>query len=160
MKCAQQVVGYGLMSDLVIRSINAGDRAAWEPLWAAYLSFYERVLPREITELTWRRLTTNDGVFGFLAVQGDTEAVGLVHFVYHPTTWSAGGNCYLEDLFVVPAARGQRVGRRLIAAVADAAKARGASVLYWQTEEFNGTARRLYERVAKRSPFIRYQIEL
>ena len=149
-----------VVSDLVIRSINAGDRAAWDPLWAGYLSFYERVIPREITELTWRRLTTNDGVFGFLAVQGDGEAVGLAHFVYHPTTWSAGGNCYLEDLFVVPAARGQRVGRRLIAAVADASKARGVSVLYWQTEEFNGTARRLYERVAKRSPFIRYQIEL
>jgi GNAT superfamily N-acetyltransferase len=83
-----------------------------------------------------------------------------VHFVYHPTTWSIGGTCYLEDLFVAPAARGQRIGRRLIAAAADAAKANGATTLYWQTEEFNATARRLYERVAKRSPFIRYQIEL
>ena len=29
-----------------------------------------------------------------------------------------------------------------------------AEILYWQTEEFNGTARRLYERVARRSPFV------
>jgi GNAT superfamily N-acetyltransferase len=148
------------MSDLVIRSINSGDRAAWDALWAGYLAFYERVVSSEVTELTWRRLTAGDGVFGFLAIDGAGDAVGLVHFVFHPTTWSSGGNCYLEDLFVVPSARGQRVGRRLIAAVAAAAKAQGAAVLYWQTEEFNGTARRLYERVAKRSPFIRYQIEL
>lgn len=148
------------MSDSVIRTINPADRAAWEPLWAGYLAFYERTLPRDITELTWKRLTSGDGIYGFLALDGSGAALGLVHFVFHPTTWSVGGNCYLEDLFVAPAARGQRIGRRLIAAVADAAKARGATTLYWQTEEFNGAARRLYERVAKRSPFIRYQIEL
>ena len=148
------------MSDSVIRTIKASDRAAWERLWAGYLAFYERTIPREITELTWKRLTSGDGINGFLALDDSGDAVGMVHFVFHPTTWSAGGNCYLEDLFVAPAARGQHVGRQLIAAVADAAQARGATTLYWQTEEFNGTARRLYERVAKRAPFIRYQIEL
>jgi|SRR5215217_6630503 len=148
------------MSESIIRPIAAADRSTWEPLWAGYLSFYERTIPQEITDLTWQRLITGDGVFGLLAFGEDSNAVGLVHFVYHPTTWNSGGNCYLEDLFVARAARGQRVGRRLIEAVAEAAKARGASVLYWQTEEFNGPARRLYERVAKRSPFIRYQITL
>ncbi len=147
-------------SDLVIRPIDATDRAAWEPLWAGYLAFYERTLPREVTDFTWRRLTTGDGVFGLLAIDQTGDAVGMVHFVFHPTTWSIGGSCYLEDLFVSPTARGRRVGRRLIAAVGEAAKARGATTLYWQTEEFNGTARRLYERVAKRSPFVRYQVEL
>jgi len=42
----------------------------------------------------------------------------------------------------------------------EAARKRGAVVVYWQTEEFNASARRLYERIAKRSPFIRYNIEL
>jgi GNAT superfamily N-acetyltransferase len=148
------------MSDLTIRPIDASDRAAWEPLWAGYLAFYETTVSNDVTEFTWKRLTGAGGVFGFLAIGGGGDAVGLVHFVFHPTTWSVGGSCYLEDLFVAPAARGHRVGRRLFAAVADAAKAKGATTLYWQTEEFNGTARRLYERVAKRSPFIRYQIEL
>jgi GNAT superfamily N-acetyltransferase len=148
------------MPDLVIRAINAADRAAWEPLWAGYLAFYERAIGRNVTDFTWSRLTNDGGVFGLLAIAPDREAVGLVHFVFHPTTWSMGDSCYLEDLFVAPNARGQRIGRRLIAAVADAAKVKGANTVYWQTEEFNGAARRLYERVAKRSPFIRYQIEL
>ena len=88
------------------------------------------------------------------------RSLGLVHFLYHASTVSIGGNCYLQDLFVSPVARNQSIGRRLILAVADAARARQAALVYWQTEEFNGTARRVYERVAKRAPFIRYNLEL
>jgi len=148
------------ISELVIRPISTGDRERWEPLWNGYLDFYEKTIPQEATKLTWQRLTTNGEIEGLLAVDEHGEALGLVHFLYHPSTSSVGGNCYLQDLFVIPSARGRRVGRRLIEAVRLMAKKKGAAVLYWQTEEFNGTARRLYERVAKRSPFIRYQIEL
>ena len=147
------------MSDVVIRSIALGDRAAWEPLWIGYTTFYEKAVPPEVTDFTWDRLSRGVELFGFLAV-GSSGAIGLVQYLFHPSSWNRGGNCYLQDLFVVPSARGQHVGRRLIESVAGAAKAKGASVLYWQTEEFNGTARRLYERVAKRSPFVRYDFDL
>lgn len=146
-------------SDLIIRDIAETDRGLWDPLWKGYLDFYEKSVPDEATEFTWKRLTRTHEVEGFLALNDD-EALGLVHFLFHPNTFRVGGNCYLEDLYVIPSARGQRVGRRLIAAVVQAAKSKGAAVVYWQTEEFNGRARRLYERVAKRSPFIRYQIDL
>jgi GNAT superfamily N-acetyltransferase len=148
------------VAELVIRTIADGDRELWEPLWRDYLDFYETTVPQEATELTWTRLTTTREVEGFLACGKDGEALGLVHFFCHPSTFNIGSSCYLEDLYVIPAARGKRVGRRLIAAVVEAAKAKGAEVVYWQTEEFNGTARRLYERVAKRAPLVRYQIEI
>jgi len=155
MKTAQVAV-----SELIIRPIGINDREAWEQLWKGYLDFYERTIPTEITEFTWNRLTITHEVDGLLAVDESGETLGLVQFLYHPSTNSIGGNCYLQDLFVTPSARGRSVGRRLIDAVVLAAKARHVAVVYWQTEEFNGTARRLYERVAKRSPFIRYQIDL
>jgi GNAT superfamily N-acetyltransferase len=147
------------MHDLVIRSIDAKDRGAWEPLWNGYLSFYQRTVTPDITDFTWQRLASEHDLFGMIVISGE-EALGLVHFLYHASTWNRGGNCYLEDLFIVPAARGRRIGRRLIAAVADHARARAAALLYWHTEEFNGTARRLYERVAKRTPSLRYNVEL
>ena len=148
------------MPELDIRAISSADRQLWEPLWFGYLDFYEKTLAQEVTEFTWKRLATSDDIQGPLALSSAGEALGLVHFLIHPSTSNIGGNCYLQDLFVVPVARGSRVGRMLIAAVEQAAKEMRAALVYWQTEEFNGTARRLYERVAKRSPFIRYQIEL
>lgn len=149
------------MSDIVIRPVAAGDRAAWEKLWHGYLAFYEKTIPQAATDHTWQRLLDPAGaVEGLLAVDADGTALGLVQYLHHASTWSVGGNVYLQDLFVVPEARGRRIGRRLIAAVTDISKQKGAAVLYWQTEEFNGPARRLYERVAKRAPFVRYNIEL
>ncbi len=148
------------MSDVVIRPVVAADRAQWETLWRGYLAFYEKTVPDAVTERTFAQVIGGGEVGGFMALDARGATLGLVQFIFHKSTWSLGGNCYLGDLFVSPAARGKRIGRRLIAAVEAAARARGCAVLYWQTEEFNGTARRLYERVAKRSPFIRYQIDL
>ncbi|HEX6959106.1 MAG TPA: GNAT family N-acetyltransferase [Ferrovibrio sp.] len=149
------------MSDIVIRPVAASDRASWEPLWFGYLAFYEKTVPQEATEFTWKRLLDPaDPIEGLLAIEAGGRALGLVQYLHHASTWNVGGNVYLQDLFVVPEARGKRIGRRLIAAVAEISRAKGAAVLYWQTEEFNGPARRLYERVAKRAPFIRYNIEL
>ncbi len=148
------------MSDIVIRPVASTERKQWEPLWRGYLAFYEKSVPEAVTDFTWTRLIDpRDPIEGLIAWDGG-QALGLVQYFLHPSTWNMGGNVYLQDLFVVPEARGKRIGRRLIAAVTAASKAKGAGVLYWQTEEFNGTARRLYERVAKRAPFVRYNIEL
>ncbi|PJI43577.1 GNAT family N-acetyltransferase [Ferrovibrio sp.] len=147
------------MSDIVIRPVAATERAQWEPLWLGYLAFYEKSVPAVVTDFTWARVVEGREIEALIAWEGQ-RALGLVQYLLHPSTWNMGGNVYLQDLFVVPEARGKRIGRRLIAAVAEASKAKGAGVLYWQTEEFNGTARRLYERVAKRAPFVRYNIEL
>jgi GNAT superfamily N-acetyltransferase len=145
---------------VVIRPVGPRDRAGWESLWRGYQRFYERTLPARVTAQTWARLIRGEHLFGALALGRRGKPVGLVHYLFHPATSTLGQSCYLPDLFVAPAARGQGIGRKLIASVAEAARTRGAAVLYWQTEEFNGPARRLYERVAKRSPFIRYQIDL
>lgn len=147
------------MSDIVIRPVAAGERAQWEPLWLGYLAFYEKSVPAAVTDFTWQRVAEAREIEALIAWEGE-HALGLVQYLLHASTWNMGGNVYLQDLFVVPEARGKRIGRRLIAAVTAASKAKGAGVLYWQTEEFNGTARRLYERVAKRAPFVRYNIEL
>ena len=53
----------------------------------------------------------------------DGRLVGIVHYLFHPVTWSIAPRCYLEDLFVSPDARGSGAGRALIEAVYRAADA-------------------------------------
>jgi GNAT superfamily N-acetyltransferase len=148
------------VQELEIRSIVAADRELWEPLWQGYLDFYNKQIAPELTEFSWRRIIGPGEIEGLLAIGSPGEALGLVHYFFHPSTSTMGGNCYVQDLFVAPTARKRGMGRQLIAAVVAAARERRVALVYWQTEEFNATARRLYERVAKRSPFIRYQIDL
>ncbi len=142
---------------VVIRVLEAADRAAWEVLWAGYLAFYEASVPDEVTEATWRRLMgPAGGIDGLVAVNRDGELVGFVHYLFHPVTWSVTDRCYLEDLYVAEAARGLGAGRRLMETVFDIAGEEGADQTYWWTHDSNETARRLYDRVGAVTPFIKY----
>ncbi|MFT4229535.1 MAG: GNAT family N-acetyltransferase [Microbacterium sp.] len=141
-----------------IHALTAADRGEWLSLWRDYLTFYESELPQLVTDVVFQRLGAGDGVHGALARDDDGCAIGLVHWIYHPATWSIGPYCYLEDLFVVPAARGAGAGRALIAHVRAHAEAAGASKVYWLTEATNSTARALYDRVAAHTGFVQYQI--
>lgn len=141
----------------MIRAIEAGDREAWTPLWAAYLAFYETQLPAAVFDMTWQRLLDpNEPVWGALAI-GEDGPIGLVHFLYHRSAWTIEESCYLQDLFVSPDVRGGGHGKALIDYVAAAAAAKGSTRLYWMTHETNATARRLYDAVAQRSGFIQYR---
>jgi len=75
--------------------------------------------------------------------------------VLRTSAWSADA-CYLQDLFVDEAVRGQGVARALIEQVAQAARERGAPRFYWLTHQNNATARTLYDKVAQYKGFIRY----
>ena len=141
---------------LEIRPLAPADRARWLELWSAYLAFYETDLPDDAKNTAFARLLDPARpVHGLLAVRGG-RAVGLAHYLFHDHLWRPEGICYLQDLYAEPAARGGGVGRALIEAVYDAADAAGVPGVYWLTQEFNATARRLYDRVGTRTPFIRY----
>ncbi len=143
---------------LTIRPMTAGDESDWRRLWTAYLEFYESGVPEEVYRTTFARLLdpAREQQNGLIALK-DGQAAGLVHYIFHPHNWRIEDVCYLQDLYTDPAFRGAGVGRALIEAVYEAADSRGAPSVYWLTQDFNETARALYDRVATLTPFIKYQ---
>ncbi|WP_208971030.1 GNAT family N-acetyltransferase [Kineococcus rubinsiae] len=144
-----------------VRALRAGDRDAWDALWAAYLRFYRHDLDAAVTEATFARLCRGgDDLFGLVAVDAADRPVGFAHVLLHASTWSPTSVCYLEDLFVDPAACGGATGRALIDATLAQARERGATAVYWRTQAFNGRARSLYDQVARLSSDVMYEVEL
>jgi len=139
-----------------IGTLTPQDRPAWEALFRAYNDFYETTLPQDTYDRAWTEFQASERMHALVARVGGRLA-GIVHFLVHPST-TAGDVCYLEDLFTAPDARGQGVGRALISAVADWARARGCTRVYWHTKYDNATARRLYDKVAENEGFIQYVI--
>ena len=145
---------------IAIRPLAVGDEAAWRTLWRGYLDFYETTLPEAVYASSFARLTDPavTDYRGLIALaDGTGEPLGLAHFIFHRHGWQIEDVCYLQDLYVAPQARGLGAGRALIEAVYAAADAAGAPNVYWMTQEFNATARRLYDQVATVTPFIKYR---
>ena len=149
------------MNEVTIRALAEGDFPAWKPLWDSYNAFYDRVgetaLPADVTQMTWSRFFDAGEPMHAIVAERSHTLLGLVHFLFHRSTNQIAPICYLQDLFTVEDARGQGVGRALIAAVYRHAAEVGCPRVYWQTHETNRVARRLYDKVAERSGFIVYR---
>ncbi|OSP55449.1 GNAT family N-acetyltransferase [Pseudoruegeria sp. SK021] len=141
-----------------LRPLTASDKDQWTALWRDYLEFYQATLPDSQFDLQFARLIGDDPRdFNGIVAEIDGQLVGIVHFVFHRHGWHAEDVCYLQDLYVAPVARATGQGRALIEAVYAAADAAGAANVYWLTQSFNTTARQLYDRVGRETPFLKYQ---
>jgi GNAT superfamily N-acetyltransferase len=146
------------MSERVsIRPVGEDERAAWEPLWQGYLTFYKAKLPPENTDVAWKRFHDPDEPMFLLGAYVDGKLTGIVQYLFHRSTWTPGNYCYLQDLFVAESGRGHGVGRALIEAVYDKARQAGASRVHWLTQTTNAQARILYDQVADNSGFMQYR---
>jgi ribosomal protein S18 acetylase RimI-like enzyme len=87
-----------------------------------------------------------------LLAAGDTQILiagegpdGLAVLRFREAIWDAALECYLAELYVVPARRGHGVGRALMEAALDAARAEGATHMDLGTSDDDVAARGLYE---------------
>ena len=147
-------------TSIEIRPLAASDFDAWLILWNDYLTFYETSLPLSTRKNTWHHIGNHDTpIYGFGAWK-DERLVGIVHTVLHPNTWNDTDCCYLEDLFVSAAVRGQGVGRALIAHVYDFAAQKHCNRVYWTTQAHNAPARALYDTLATKTDMVQYRKNL
>ena len=145
---------------VTIRAIEEEDKGQWLKLWAGYLEFYKSTISTEQTELTWKRLINNElKMFGFVA-ENEEGVIGFTHCLFRPSTWTETDYCYLEDLFVDPLIRGKGVGRALIDKVVELAREKKSKRVYWTTQEFNKTARVLYDSITPVSEYVQYRLPI
>ena len=148
------------MLNLTIRALQEKDKSQWLKLWAGYLEFYKSTISSEQTELTWKRLINNEQkMFGFVA-ETEEGVIGFTHCLFRPSTWTETDYCYLEDLFVDPNIRGKGIGRALMNRVIELAKEKKSKRVYWTTQEFNKTARVLYDSITPVSEFVQYRLPI
>ena len=142
---------------MTVREARPADRDQWEVLWKGYQEFYETNLDH-VTDGLWQRLMNADPLEPICLVAEDGDKIlGFTHYLFHGSCWSDKQRIYLNDLFTAKEARGKGVGRILIEAVYDAADQADAETVYWLTQDFNTAGRALYDKVARLTPFIKYQ---
>jgi ribosomal protein S18 acetylase RimI-like enzyme len=89
-----------------------------------------------------------------LLAGGDTAVLlagdppdGLAVIRFRASVWIDALECYLAELYVVPGKRGRGIGRALMEAVMDVARAEGAAHIELNTSDDDVAARALYEKL-------------
>jgi GNAT superfamily N-acetyltransferase len=142
-----------------IRSALPSDEAAWRSLWRGYVDFYAAKITDDVTNRTWKRILDPDSAVMCIVAEIDGKVCGFANCVVHENTWESQPVCYLEDLYVDPAARGHGIGWAIVDWLRNAMRAEGWARLYWHTRESNAQARRLYDRFGEADDFVRYVIK-
>lgn len=76
----------------------------------------------------------------------EDEVVGCIQINYRLSTWAAAPYAYLEDFYLVPSARGQGIGTKLLDYACQRAEGRGCTSIQLDVRDGNKGAARLYAR--------------
>lgn len=138
-----------VVADVVVRAAGPADAAVLSRLCAAHAA-YEHIrhdgaghAERLAQALQTHRLRM------WLALMGG-EPVGYASTTLDFSTLDAQPFVHLDCLYLEPAARGQGLGRALMAAVAQHARDIGVRQLQWQTPVWNAQAIGFYDALGAR----------
>ncbi len=147
---------------VTVRPALPQDRAAFLAMWRDFVATApDEPGNHEMGERNWDRLMDRtSGLRCILAVDGDDTPQGFTLFVTFPFTWSKGDACYLEDIFVRAESRGSGAARAMIAHLRQLGEEAGWFKIFWMTQPDNFTAQRLYDKVAQRMDYLRYDLNI
>jgi ribosomal protein S18 acetylase RimI-like enzyme len=148
------------MTGLSVREAAGSDREAFLSMWEDFTALApDEPGDRDMGAVNWSRtLDVACGLRCIVAVDEDDRPVGFTLFLAFPFTWSHGDVCYLQDIYVAADSRGRGAARAMIAHLRELGEAAGWFKIFWMTQADNHTAQRLYDRVATRMDYLRYDL--
>jgi GNAT superfamily N-acetyltransferase len=127
----------------LIRVATEEDAADIARLMIGFRDWWHRSEPDDAAFETGVRRVLADPNAEFL-LAGDPPA-GVCQLRFRYAIWTESEDCWVEDIYVEPGARGSGVGRALMEAAFDRARARGCSRMELDVNEANAAALTLYE---------------
>ena len=143
----------------MIREIQLKDKERWEKLYKGYADFYKVEMNNEILQTVWNWLNDNTHELKGIGYEIDGKIVGIAHYrkLLNPLKGKYIG--YLDDIFVDPKYRSQKIGRKLLNKIKEISKASGWNLVRWQTDEDNFIAKKLYDKVATKTKKNVYELK-
>ena len=145
-----------------VRPATEADRNAFLSMWADFTSLApDEPGDRDMGMVNWSRITdAANGLQCVVAVDEADTPIGFTLFLAFPFTWSHGDVCYLLDIYVEPQSRGKGVAQAMIGELSQIGQAAGWFKIFWMTQSDNFTAQRLYDKLATRMDYLRYDLTI
>ena len=144
----------------MIRDIYLKDKKQWEKLYKSYADFYKVEMNDKILQTVWKWLHDKSHEVNGLVYEVDGNIVGLAHYRRMPSPLRGQDIGFLDDLFVNPEHRGQRIGEKLINKLKEISKSKRWNMMRWITRDDNLRAKSLYNRVSEKTTWDVYELKL
>ena len=143
----------------MIRKIHSKDKKQWENLYKGYANFYKVEMNNQILQTVWNWLNDKNHELKGISYEVDGKIVGIAHYrkLLSPLKGKYIG--YLDDIFVDPEYRGQKIGKKLLNEIKEISKTNNWNLVRWQTDEDNFTAKKLYDKVATKTKKNVYELK-
>lgn len=142
---------------IVVRALGENDRNEWLEKFSAYAEFYNVPLSQSSSDAVWEWIfDPNNDFWCAVAEDSNQKIVGFTQYQLMHRSLSGSMVCYLSDLYVDPQIRGSGAGRALIDYVFGFARDNGIENVRWLTQDYNYTARKLYDSYGRKSDFLLY----
>jgi ribosomal protein S18 acetylase RimI-like enzyme len=130
-------------AEIQVRRGGVGDAGEIARLLHDFNTEYDEPTPgvERLAEIVTAMFTAGE-ITVLLAGEGPD---GIAVLRLRTAIWTGEPEAYLQELYVIPALRGQGIGRVLLEATMDAARAAGATGIDLNTGETDAAARALYE---------------
>ena len=143
----------------MIREIQLKDKVQWEKLYKGYADFYKVEMNDKILQTIWSWLHDKNHDVEGLVYEVEDKIIGLAHYRRMPSPLRGQYIGFLDDLFVDPKYRGQKIGEKLINQMKEISISRGWNLVRWITRNDNTKAKSLYDRVSEKTTWDVYELK-
>ena len=143
----------------MIRNLKETDRQNWEKLFQGYAEFYKVPMNNDILNTVWLWLFDKKHVVNGICYEIENKIIAIAHYRTMPRPIKGGYIGFLDDLFVDPGFRRQKIGQKLIKHLKEMTITNDWQTIRWITHSNNEIAKNLYDKIANNTEFDLYEIK-
>ena len=114
---------------------------------------------KEILNKLWSWIQDKGHVVNGICFKFEEKIVGIAHYRTMPRPIKGQYIGFLDDLFVEPKFRGQKIAQKLISHLKSLSKGNNWNGIRWITHSSNENAKKLYDKIANNTGFELYELK-
>jgi len=143
----------------MIRNLVQKDKDNWAKLYNGYANFYKVPMNKGILDTLWGWIHDENHIVEAICFELEGKIVGIAHYRTMPRPIKGQYIGFLDDLFVEPEFRGQKIAQKIISHLKSLSKANNRDGIRWATHSSNKTAKNLYDKIANNTGFQLYELK-
>ncbi len=143
----------------MIRDLSSNDFDMWSNLYKGYAEFYRVPMNKEILDNLWSWIHDENHIVKGICFEIEAKIVGIAHYRTMPRPLKGKYIGFLDDLFVDPEFRRQKIAQKLIGHLKSLSKLNNWDGIRWTTHFSNKNAKKLYDKIANNIGFELYELK-